>query len=75
MVWLREQFCLENAEEAHRVESIPFFFAQCQQLLFLRQSPLAHFLQTGTFYFALLGTSHIAATGQVLRRASAVINS
>ncbi len=40
-------------------QSVPFLLAQCHPLLFVRQSSLA---QIGTFYFALLGTSHIALT-------------
>ena len=42
------------------------FFAQAQTLLFFCQPSFAHFFKTGTFYFALSGTSHIAVTTPVM---------
>src|SRR5882672_7672115 len=43
------------------LQPVPLSLAQCHSLLFFCQPSLAH-PKTGTFYFALLGTSHIAPT-------------
>lgn len=48
------------------LQPIPLFLAQTQPLLFVCQLPLAHSSKTGTFYFAPLGTSHVAATRHAL---------
>src|SRR6202012_2754515 len=49
-------------------QPVSFLLAQFHPLLFSCQSSLAHQSKTGTFYFAPLGTSHIAPTLRMNRQ-------